>query len=140
MSKRFNGELPFAVAYSAPSYTELQHDTDNASVSLHTDVTLMMRIDKMRMTQQVRDIVMARFQEVPSQIRSEVQEQIDKLSDWDRDKSNPSRYMQTLSDRKDYIANLMRKVDEEAKSLKDKAEEAKVTSFRDGLLKLFDTL
>ena len=121
MANRYSGEMPFMVGYSAPSCEKLQHDDDGTSLSLHSDITLLQRIDKMRLSQQVKDIVLSRFKEVPSSIQTDFQDAIDKLSDFDRDKLTPSRYVQSLTDRKTYIESLMRSVDDKKKELEDKA-------------------
>ena len=139
-SKRFDGELPFKVAYKKVACESLQHDNDDKSVSLHTDITLLQRVDRMRVSQQIVDIVKSRFQQVPETVAADVQSEMDKLSDFDRDKLTPSRYIQSLNDRKEYLSKLMSSVDESVKKLKEEADKQKVTSYRKSLQELFDSL
>lgn len=75
----------------------------------------------MRVSQQIVDIVKSRFQQVPDTVATDVQQEMDKLSDFDRDKLTPSRYIQSLNDRKEYLTRLMKSVDDSAAKLKEQS-------------------
>lgn len=117
------------VVYVPPVYEEVQHevtslDDDNAPLraSFHTDVSLLQRIDNMRIdAQNLREIKESLQPMIDnSNFRNEFEETFGSLTDDELINSCPSRYTQTASEKMNYLKELAVK-DKEAR---DKAAAA----------------
>lgn len=117
------------VVYVPPVYEEVQHevtrvDDNNEAlcVSLHTDVSLLQRIDRMRIdAQSMREIQEALQPMIDnSNFRSEFEETFGALTDDELINSCPSRYTQTASEKMNYLKELAAK----DKDVRDKAAAA----------------
>ncbi len=111
------------VVYVPPVYEEVQHevtsvDSDNNPLrtSFHTDVSLLQRIDNMRIDAQTLREVKESLQPMidDSNFRSQFEETFGSLTDDDLIHSCPSRYTQTASEKMSYLKELAAK-DKEAR-------------------------
>ena len=117
------------VVYVPPVYEEIQHEVtsvDDKNVplrtSFHTDVSLLQRIDNMRVDAQTLREIKESLQPMidSSNFRSQFEETFGSLTDDELINSCPSRYTQTASEKMNYLKELAVK-DKEAR---DKAASA----------------
>lgn len=117
------------VVYVPPVYEEVQHevtlvDENNVPLctSFHTDVSLLQRIDNMRIdAQSLREIKESLQPMIDnSNFRSEFEEAFGSLTDDELINSCPSRYTQTASEKMNYLKELASK----DKDARDKASAA----------------
>lgn len=117
------------VVYVPPVYEEVQHeitsvDDNNVPLrtSFHTDVSLLQRIDNMRVDAQTLREIKESLQPMidNSNFRNEFEETFGSLTDDELINSCPSRYTQTASEKMNYLKELAVK-DREAR---DKAAAA----------------
>lgn len=106
------------VVYVPPVYEEVQHEVtsvdDNNNplrTSFHTDVSLLQRIDAMRVdAQSLREIKEAMQPMIDnSNFRNEFEDAFGSLTDDDLINSCPSRYTQTASEKMNYLKDLAAK-------------------------------
>lgn len=142
------------VVYVPPVYEEVQHEVtivdDNNNplcTSFHTDVSLLQRIDKMRVDAQTLSEIKESLQPMidTSNFRSQFEETFGSLTDDELINSCPSRYTQTASEKMSYLKELAAK-DKEAREkaaavLKDKEEKEKAekenADFQSRLMEIF---
>ena len=117
------------VVYVPPVYEEVQHEVTSVDdnnvplrTSFHTDVSLLQRIDNMRIdAQSLREIKESLQPMIDnSNFRNEFEETFGSLTDDELINSCPSRYTQTASEKMNYLKELAVK-DKEAR---DKAAAA----------------
>ena len=117
------------VVYVPPVYEEVQHEVTSVDdnnvplrTSFHTDVSLLQRIDNMRVDAQTLREIKESMQPMidNSNFRNEFEETFGSLTDDDLINSCPSRYTQTASEKMNYLKELAVK-DREAR---DKAAAA----------------
>lgn len=117
------------VVYVPPVYEEVQHEVTSVDdkntplrTSFHTDVSLLQRIDKMRVDAQTLREIKESLQPMidSSNFRAEFEKSFGSLTDDELIKSCPSRYTQTASEKMNYLKELAVK-DKEAR---DKAAAA----------------
>lgn len=106
------------VVYVPPVYEEVQHEVtsvdDNNNplrTSFHTDVSLLQRIDNMRIdAQSLREIKESLQPMIDnSNFRSQFEETFGSLTDEELINSCPSRYTQTASEKMSYLKELAAK-------------------------------
>lgn len=106
------------VVYVPPVYEEVQHevtsvDANNVPLrtSFHTDVSLLQRIDNMRIDAQTLREVKESLQPMidNSNFRSQFEETFGSLTDDELINSCPSRYTQTASEKMSYLKELAAK-------------------------------
>lgn len=106
------------VVYVPPVYEEVQHevtsvDEDNNPLrtSFHTDVSLLQRIDNMRVDAQTLREIKESLQPMidNSNFRSQFEETFGSLTDEELINSCPSRYTQTASEKMNYLRELAAK-------------------------------
>lgn len=106
------------VVYVPPVYEEVQHevtsvDADNRPLrtSFHTDVSLLQRIDNMRVDAQTLREIKESLQPMidNSNFRSQFEETFGSLTDDELINSCPSRYTQTASEKMSYLKELAAK-------------------------------
>lgn len=106
------------VVYVPPVYEEVQHEVtsvDNNNVplrtSFHTDVSLLQRIDNMRVDAQTLREIQESLQPMidNSNFRSQFEETFGSLTDDELINSCPSRYTQTASEKMNYLKELAAK-------------------------------
>ena len=111
------------VVYVPPVYEEVQHeitsvDDNNVPLrtSFHTDVSLLQRIDNMRIDAQTLREIKESLQPMidNSNFRNEFEETFGSLTDDELINSCPSRYTQTASEKMNYLKELAVK-DKEAR-------------------------
>lgn len=111
------------VVYVPPVYEEVQHeitsvDDNNVPLrtSFHTDVSLLQRIDNMRIDAQTLREIKESMQPMidNSNFRAEFEETFGSLTDDELINSCPSRYTQTASEKMNYLKELAVK-DKEAR-------------------------
>lgn len=142
------------VVYVPPVYEEVQHEVtsvdDNNNplrTSFHTDVSLLQRIDKMRVDAQTLREIKESLQPMidNSNFRSQFEETFGSLTDDELINSCPSRYTQTASEKMSYLKELAAK-DKEAReksvaAAKEKEERDKLEKenqeFQSRLMEIF---
>lgn len=142
------------VVYVPPVYEEVQHEVtsvdDNNNplrTSFHTDVSLLQRIDNMRVDAQTLREIKESLQPMidNSNYRSQFEETFGSLTDDELINSCPSRYTQTASEKMSYLKELAAK-DKEARekaslAAKEKEEKDKLEKenqeFQSRLMEIF---
>lgn len=111
------------VVYTPPVYEEVQHEVTSVDdnnvplrTSFHTDVSLLQRIDNMRIDAQTLREIKESMQPMidNSNFRNEFEETFGSLTDDELINSCPSRYTQTASEKMNYLKELAVK-DKEAR-------------------------
>ena len=117
------------VVYVPPVYEEVQHEVTSVDennvplrTSFHTDISLLQRIDNMRVDSQTLREIKESLQPMidNSNFRSQFEDTFGSLTDDELINSCPSRYTQTASEKMNYLKELAVK-DKEAR---DKAAAA----------------
>lgn len=112
------------VVYVPPVYEEVQHEVTSVDdnnvplrTSFHTDISLLQRIDNMRVdAQSLREIKESMQPMIDnSNFRSQFEETFGSLTDDELINSCPSRYTQTASEKMNYLKELAVK-DKEARA------------------------
>lgn len=142
------------VVYVPPVYEEVQHeitsvDDDNNPLrtSFHTDVSLLQRIDNMRVDAQALREIKESLQPMidNSNFRSQFEDTFGSLTDDELINSCPSRYTQTASEKMNYLKELAAKDKESrekaAAAAKEKEERDKLEKenkeFQSRLMEIF---
>lgn len=142
------------VVYVPPVYEEIQHevtsvDENNVPLrsSFHTDVSLLQRIDRLRLDAQTLESFKQSLQPMidNSNFRAEFEETFGSLTDDELINSCPSRYTQTASEKMSYLKELASKDkdarDKAAAAAKDKEEKDRIEKenkeFQTRLLEIF---
>ena len=142
------------VVYVPPVFEEVQHEVTSVDdknnplrTSFHTDVSLLQRIDNMRVDAQTLQEIKESLQPMidSSNFRSEFEETFGSLTDDELINSCPSRYTQTASEKMSYLKELAAK-DKEARekataAAKEKEEKDKLEKenqeFQSRLMEIF---
>lgn len=142
------------VVYIPPVYEEVQHEVTSVDdnnvplrTSFHTDVSLLQRIDNMRVDAQTLREIKESLQPMidNSNFRSQFEETFGSLTDDELINSCPSRYTQTASEKMSYLKELAAK-DKEARekaaaAAKEKEEKDKLEKenqeFQSRLMEIF---
>lgn len=142
------------IVYIPPVYEEIQHEVTSVDdnnvplrTSFHTDVSLLQRIDNMRIDAQTLREVKESLQPMidNSNFRNEFEETFGSLTDDELINSCPSRYNQTASEKMNYLKELAVK-DKEARekaaaAAKEKEEKDRLENenkeFQSRLLEIF---
>ena len=142
------------VVYVPPVYEEVQHEVTSVDennvplrTSFHTDISLLQRIDNMRVdAQTLRDIKESLQPMIDnSNFRSQFEETFGSLTDDELINSCPSRYTQTASEKMSYLKELAAK-DKDARekaaaAAKEKEERDKLEKenqeFQSRLMEIF---
>lgn len=142
------------VVYAPPVYEEIQHEVTSVDennnplrTSFHTDVSLLQRIDNMRVDAQTLQEIKESLQPMidSSNFRSQFEETFGSLTDEELINSCPSRYTQTASEKMSYLKELAAK-DKDARekvaaAAKEKEEKDKLEKenqeFQSRLLEIF---
>jgi hypothetical protein len=121
------------ITYCPPPFEEIQHDAtvlseDQSTVlecSLHSDVSLMLRIQSLSLGAKQLDVLKDQLQPLidSSTFRSEFEASFGKLTDDELIKTCPSRYLQTQSEQMRYLKELASKDIEVRKEAASKAKE-----------------
>lgn len=142
------------VVYVPPVYEEVQHEVtsvdDNNTplrTSFHTDVSLLQRIDNLRVDAQTLRVIKESLQPMidNSNYRQDFEQTFGSLTDDELINSCPSRYVQTASEKMSYLKELAAKDkearDKAAAALKEKEEKDKVekenAAFQSRLMEIF---
>lgn len=142
------------VVYVPPVYEEVQHEVtsvDDKNVplrtSFHTDVSMLQRIDNMRVDAQTLREVKDALQPMidNSNFRSQFEETFGSLTDDELINSCPSRYTQTASEKMSYLKELAAKDkdarDKAAAAVKEKEEKDRLEkenqAFQSRLMEIF---
>lgn len=142
------------VVYVPPVYEEVQHEVTSVDennvplrTSFHTDVSLLQRIDNMRVDAQTLREIKESMQPMidNSNFRNEFEETFGSLTDDELINSCPSRYTQTASEKMSYLKELAAK-DKDARekaaaAVKEKEEKDKLEKenqeFQSRLMEIF---
>ena len=142
------------VVYVPPVYEEVQHEVTSVDdnnvplrTSFHTDISLLQRIDNMRLDAQTLREIKESMQPMidNSNFRNEFEETFGSLTDDELINSCPSRYTQTASEKMNYLKELAVK-DKEARDkaaavAKEQEEKAKIEKenqeFQSRLMEIF---
>lgn len=142
------------VVYIPPVYEEVQHEVTSVDdnnvplrTSFHTDVSLLQRIDNMRIDAQTLREIKESLQPMidNSNFRSEFEETFGSLTDDELINSCPSRYTQTASEKMNYLKELAVKDkdarDKAAAEIKEREEREKIENknkeFQSRLMEIF---
>lgn len=142
------------VVYVPPVFEEVQHEVTSVDdknnplrTSFHTDVSLLQRIDNMRVDAQTLLEIKQSLQPMidTSNFRSQFEETFGTLTDDELINSCPSRYVQTASEKMSYLKELAVKDkevrDKAAAALKEKEEKEKAekdnADFQSRLMEIF---
>lgn len=142
------------VVYVPPVYEEVQHEVTSVAdnnvplrTSFHTDVSLLQRIDNMRVDAQTLREIKESMQPMidNSNFRNEFEETFGSLTDDELINSCPSRYTQTASEKMNYLKELAVKDrearDKAAAAAKEQEEKDKIENenkeFQARLLEIF---
>lgn len=142
------------VVYIPPVYEEVQHEVTSVGdnnvplrTSFHTDVSLLQRIDNMRIDAQTLREIKESMQPMidNSNFRNEFEEIFGSLTDDELINSCPSRYTQTASEKMNYLKELAAKDkesrDKAAAAVKEQEEKDKIEKenkeFQARLLEIF---
>lgn len=142
------------IVYVPPVYEEVQHEVTSVDennvplrTSFHTDISLLQRIDSMRLDAQTLREIKESLQPMidDSNFRNEFEETFGTLTDDELINSCPSRYNQTASEKMNYLKELAAK-DKEARekaaaSAKEQEEKDRLENenkeFQSRLLEIF---
>lgn len=142
------------VVYVPPVYEEVQHEVTSVDennnplrTSFHTDVSLLQRIDNMRVDAQTLREIKESLQPMidNSNFRSQFEDTFGSLTDDELINSCPSRYTQTASEKMNYLKELAAK-DKDARekavaAAKEKEERDKLEKenqeFQSRLMEIF---
>ena len=142
------------VVYVPPVYEEIQHEVTSVDdnnvplrTSFHTDVSLLQRIDNMRVDAQTLREIKESMQPMidNSNFRSQFEETFGSLTDDELINSCPSRYTQTASEKMSYLKELAAKDkdarDKAAAAAKEREEKDKIEKenqeFQSRLMEIF---
>ena len=142
------------VVYIPPVYEDIQHEVTSVDdnnvplrTSFHTDVSLLQRIDNMRVDAQTLREIKESLQPMidNSNFRSQFEETFGSLTDDELINSCPSRYTQTASEKMSYLKELAAKDkgarEKAAVAAKEKEEEDKLEKenqeFQSRLMEIF---
>lgn len=142
------------VVYVPPVYEDVQHEVTSVDdnnvplrTSFHTDISLLQRIDNMRVDALTLREIKESMQPMidNSNFRNEFEETFGSLTDDELINSCPSRYMQTASEKMNYLKELAVKDkevrDKAAAEAKEKEEKDKIENenkeFQARLMEIF---
>ena len=142
------------VVYVPPVYEDVQHEVTSVDdknnplrTSFHTDVSLLQRIDNMRVDAQTLREIKESLQPMidNSNFRAQFEDTFGSLTDDELINSCPSRYTQTASEKMTYLKELAVKDkearDKAAAAAKDKEEKDRLENenkeFQSRLLEIF---
>ena len=142
------------VVYVPPVYEEVQHEVTSVDknnnplrTSFHTDISLLQRIDNMRVDAQTLREIKDSLQPMidNSNFRSQFEETFGSLTDNELINSCPSRYTQTTSEKMNYLKELAAKDkevrDKAAAEAKEKEEKDRIDKenqeFQSRLMEIF---
>lgn len=142
------------VVYVPPVYEEVQHEVTSVDdknnplrTSFHTDVSLLQRIDSMRVDAQTMREIKETLQPMidNSNFRAQFEETFGSLTDDELINSCPSRYTQTASEKMNYLKELAVKDkearDKAAAAAKEQEEKDKIENenkeFQSRLMEIF---
>lgn len=142
------------VVYVPPVYEEIQHEVTSVDdknnplrTSFHTDVSLLQRIDNMRVDAQTLREIKESLQPMidNSNFRSQFEQTFGSLTDDELINSCPSRYTQTASEKMNYLKELAAKDkvvrDKAAAAAKEQEEKNKIENenreFQARLMEIF---
>lgn len=127
--------------YVRPIGEELQHQTVGSdTVCLHSDSYILTRLNEMKISQNMVDIITNRLQEVKDSMPDNLRQSFDKLNDFEKMDLTDSRYQQWLSDKVEKTKDFMSQLDSEVKKAKDSEDMEKLKkanlALRDFVLRL----
>lgn len=127
--------------YVRPIGEELQHQSVGSdTVCLHSDSYILTRLNEMKISQNMVDIITNRLQEVKDSMPDNLRQSFDKLNDFEKMDLTDSRYQQWLSDKVEKTKDFMSQLDSEVKKAKDSEDMEKLKkanlALRDFVLRL----
>lgn len=141
------------IVYIPPVYEQVQHEAtllgDNGEVlraSLHSDVSLLMRIDQLKCDATTLSLLKENLQPMidSSNFKQQFEESFGKLTDTELIDSCPSRYIQTRTEQMEFLKSLAAKDKEEreryAQSVKDQQEKDRLAKENDDFQNKFKEL
>lgn len=141
------------IVYVPPVYESIQHEATVLSsdhqvleCSLHSDVSLLLRIDSLKSDATTINLLKQSLQPMidNSNFRQQFEQSFGKLTDTQLIESCPSRYIQSRTEQMEYLKQLSEKDkkarDEYVKSLKDKEEKDRQSKEADDFRKQIETL
>lgn len=117
-------------SYVPPIGEDLQHDTTDQGVSVHSDITLLSRISDMRVSQTLADGILSRFAQVKDDMPQDLSDAFAKLDDWHKMDFTDSRYLQSLSDKKANLKSFIDDYDQKLKDVKESVQKQRLAKAR----------
>ena len=108
-----------------PIGEELQHVCDGNGVCYHSDIYLLTRLSELKVSASMLELIKSRFGEIKDSFPSDLRDEFDKLSDFDKMSQVDSRYQQFLSDKLESAKYFMEHFDKVKKEIADKSESDK---------------
>lgn len=121
------------VSYVSPIGEDLQLESFDDSVSVHSDSFILSRINELVGSRNLQDAILSRFESFSDSLSPELRQQLDSLSDNELVKQTDSRYQQFLSDRSQKIKQLMLDFDAEKQKAEDSLKKENLTNLEKGL-------
>lgn len=141
------------IVYIPPVFEQVQHEPtllgDDGVVkrsSLHSDVSLLMRIDSLKCDATTLSLLKESLQPAidSSNFKAQFEESFGKLTDTELIDSCPSRYIQTRTEQMEFLKTLAQKDKEErekyAQSVKDKQEKDRLAKANEDFQNKFKEL
>lgn len=133
--------LSGVLQYVRPIGEELQHQSVGSdTVCLHSDSYILTRLNEMKISQNMVDIITNRLKEVKDSMPDNLRQSFDKLDDFQKMDITDSRYQQWLSDKVEKTKDFMSRLDSEVKKAKDSEDTEKLKkanlALRDFVLRL----
>ena len=119
--------------YVPPIGEDLQHDFCDNGVSFHSDVSLLIRLSDMRLSQSLMDGILSRFTQIKDDMPQEIKEKFSALDDFKKMEFTDSRYLQSLSDKKSSLSSFIDDFDKKVSDMKDSEEKSKLATARKNL-------
>ena len=108
-----------------PIGEELQHVCDGNGVCYHSDIYLLTRLSELKVSANMLELIKSRFGEIKDSFPSNLRDEFDKLSDFDKMSQVDSRYQQFLSDKLESVKYFMEHFDKVKKDISEKADSDK---------------
>lgn len=108
-----------------PIGEELQHEVSDTGTSYHSDIYLLTRLSELKVSANMLELIKSRLGEIKDSFPSDLRDEFDKLSDFDKMSQVDSRYQQFLSDKLENVKYFMDHFDKVKKDIADKVENEK---------------
>lgn len=116
-----------------PIGEELQHVATDNGTCYHSDIYLLTRLSELKVSASMLEVIKSRFGEIQDSFPSDLRDEFDKLSDFDKMSQVDSRYQQFLSDKMDVAKHFMQQFDKVKNDIAEKVDADKYKKAKDAL-------